>query len=43
MSANSKIALAGAGTFPLNEQGPFSQPIQIEGQEVPGDAPRPPV
>jgi predicted permease len=35
------VLVAGAGTFPLNEQGPFSQAILIEGRELPGDAPRP--
>jgi predicted permease len=35
------ISVAGAGTFPLNEQGPFSRPLRIEGVQYPADAPRP--
>ena len=36
-------AVAGGGTFPLNEQGPFSSSLQIEGRELAPDAPRPQV
>ena len=35
------VSVGGAGTFPLNDQGPFSQAIQIEGVQYPADAPRP--
>jgi predicted permease len=37
------VSVAGAGTFPLNDRGPFSQPIQIDGRELPADTPRPQV
>jgi predicted permease len=33
------VAVAGAGTFPLNDLGPFSQPILIEGREPPPNTP----
>ena len=36
-------AVAGSGTFPLNDRGPFSSSLQIEGQELAPDAPRPQV
>jgi putative ABC transport system permease protein len=36
-------AVAGGGTFPLNDQGPFSGPLQIEGRDLPPNAPRPQV
>jgi len=36
-------AVAGGGTFPLNDQGPFSGPIQIEGRDLPPNTPRPQV
>jgi predicted permease len=36
-------AVAGGGTFPLNERGPFSSTLQIEGREFPPNAPRPQV
>ena len=35
--------VAASGTFPLNDSGPFSGPLQIEGQELPPNAPRPQV
>lgn len=35
------ISAGGAGTFPLNERGPFSSSVIVEGRAVPGDAPRP--
>jgi predicted permease len=35
------LAVAGGGTFPLNDQNRFLQPVQIEGREFPRDAPRP--
>jgi predicted permease len=36
-------AVGGGGTFPLNDQGPFSGTLQIEGREFPPNAPRPQV
>jgi putative ABC transport system permease protein len=36
-------SVGGGGTFPLNEQGPFSGSLQIEGREFPPNAPRPQV
>jgi predicted permease len=36
-------AVAGGGTFPLNDQGPFSGPLQIEGRDLPPNTPRPQV
>jgi putative ABC transport system permease protein len=36
-------SVAAGGTFPLNDRGPFSGPLQIEGRELPADAPRPQV
>ena len=35
--------VAGGGTFPLNDQGPFSGPLQIESRDLPPNAPRPQV
>ena len=35
------LAVAAGGTFPLNDQGPFSGALQIEGHELPPNAPRP--
>jgi putative ABC transport system permease protein len=35
--------VAGAGTFPLNDQGPFSLSFQIEGREIPEGTARPQV
>ncbi len=35
------LAAAGSGTFPLNDQGPFTGPLQIEGREIAPNAPRP--
>jgi putative ABC transport system permease protein len=35
--------VAAGGTFPLNDRGPFSGPLQIEGRELPASAPRPQV
>ncbi len=35
------LAAAGSGTFPLNDQGAFSGPLQIEGREIAPNAPRP--
>jgi predicted permease len=35
------ISVGGAGTFPLNDQGPFPQNIVLEGVQYPIDAPRP--
>ena len=37
------LAVAAGGTFPLNDQGPFSGPLQIEGRELPPNTPRPQV
>jgi putative ABC transport system permease protein len=37
------IAVAGAGTFPLNDRGPFGQPLQIEGRDIPKGVARPQV
>jgi putative ABC transport system permease protein len=37
------LAAAGGGTFPLNELGPFTGPLQIEGRELPPNTPRPQV
>jgi putative ABC transport system permease protein len=37
------LAAAGGGTFPLNERGPFSGPLQIEGRALPPNMPRPQV
>jgi predicted permease len=36
-------AVGGGGTFPLNDRGPFSGTLQIEGREFPPNAPRPQV
>jgi predicted permease len=36
-------AVAAGGTFPLNDLGPFSGPLQIQGRELPPNAPRPQV
>jgi putative ABC transport system permease protein len=35
------VRAGGAGTFPLNDQGPFSQPIRIKGREISENAGRP--
>jgi predicted permease len=35
------VSVGGAGTFPLNDQGPFAQNVIIEGVQYPADAPRP--
>jgi putative ABC transport system permease protein len=35
------VKAGGAGTFPLNDQGPFSQPIRIKGREISETAGRP--
>jgi predicted permease len=37
------VSVGGAGTFPLNDRGPFSRSIVIEGHEPPAGAPRPQV
>ena len=34
-------SVGGAGTFPLNERGPFSSPIRVEGVQYPADAAAP--
>ena len=34
-------AVGGAGTFPLNEQGPFSSAVMVDGVQYPAEAPRP--
>jgi predicted permease len=36
-------SVGGGGTFPLNDRGPFSGTLQIEGREFPPNAPRPQV
>ncbi len=35
------VSVGGAGTFPFNDQGPFTQSIVLEGVQYPADAPRP--
>jgi predicted permease len=35
------VSVGGAATFPLNDQGPFSQSFNIVGRETPPGAPRP--
>jgi predicted permease len=37
------LAAGGGGTFPLNDRGPFTGPLRIEGRELAPDAPRPQV
>ena len=37
------LAAAGSGTFPLNDQGAFTGPLQIEGRELAPNTPRPQV
>jgi putative ABC transport system permease protein len=37
------VMVGGGATFPLNDLGPFSVPIQIEGQQLPDNALRPQV
>jgi predicted permease len=35
------LEVGGGATFPLNDRGPFAQPIQVEGHRLPEHAPRP--
>jgi predicted permease len=37
------LAAGGGGTFPLNDRGPFTGPLQIEGRELAPNTPRPQV